>query len=102
MATGVDIVWLVSAFVVGLALAGVHFAGLWWTIRRLPTAKRPALVMLASYVVRVAVTVAGFILIMGGQWPRLVACLVGFVLGRLVLTRVWGPDHTRPRGGEAA
>jgi F1F0 ATPase subunit 2 len=46
-----------------------------------------------SFLVRLAVTLPGFYLGMGGHWERLLVCLLGFVSMRFVLTRVWGPDR---------
>jgi F1F0 ATPase subunit 2 len=38
-----EIVTLVSAGVAGLLLGGFFFGGLWWTVRKGVSAKRPAL-----------------------------------------------------------
>jgi F1F0 ATPase subunit 2 len=38
--------------------------------------------------VRTAMAVAGFHVVSGGQWQRLVACLIGFMLARLLVTRI--------------
>jgi len=44
--------------------------------------------LLASFVVRMAVTVAGFYFVGDGHWQRLLAALLGFVVARIVVTRV--------------
>jgi F1F0 ATPase subunit 2 len=77
---------LVLAWMAGGLLGGVFFGGLWWTIRRGLTSKRPAAWFLGSLLLRMGVTVIGFYLVGRGDWQRLVGCLVGFVMARLVVT----------------
>ena len=52
-----------------------------------------------SLLLRVSIALAGFYLVSGGQWKRLMLCLVGFVMARFVvmwLTRPTGEDQSRP------
>lgn len=79
------------ALVAGAALGVFYFGGLWWTTQRIIAASNPALLAFASFVVRTVVTLAGFYLVAGGQWVRLIVCLAGFLLARTVLVRRWGP-----------
>lgn len=88
---------LVLAAFAGLALGLFYFGGLWYTVRRLSAARRPWLLVLGSYVVRLVVTVVGMYLVMAGDWKRLVACLAGFLLARIVLTRRLGPAAGEPQ-----
>ena len=83
-----------ALLVMGGALLGVWFyGGLWWTARRVPGMRHPALLVLGSLVVRTVVTLAGFYLLMDGDIRRLAATLVGFIAMRFLWT--W---HGRPRG----
>lgn len=84
--------WLTLApvFVAGLLLGALFFGGLWWTVRKGLVSTRPALWFLGSLVLRMVIAVGGFYLVSGGQWQRLLACLVGFVLARLLVTAVTG------------
>jgi len=82
---------LVSAGVAGLLLGVIFFGGLWWTVRKGVSARRPALLFLGSLVLRSAVTVAGFYVVGDGHWQRLLACLLGFVIARFMVTRLAGP-----------
>jgi F1F0 ATPase subunit 2 len=86
---------LVFAFLGGAGLGVFYFLGLWWTVQKLPSARSPALLSLASFAVRTAVVLTGFYFIMGGQWERLMACLVGFVGARIVLLRRLKPRTHR-------
>ena len=87
-----EIPWLLVAFVVGAVLAVIRFTGLWLTVKRLPRARHPAAFTLSSHFVRLLVTLGGFVVVAwGGHWPRLIAGLIGFIVGRMVLTRILGP-----------
>ena len=83
---------ILMAGAVGLALGGFFFGGLWWTVRRGLTARQPALWFLGSMLLRTAATAAGFYAVCRGHWDRALACLAGFIVARLVVTRL-----TRPR-----
>jgi F1F0 ATPase subunit 2 len=81
------------ALVAGIALGLIHFGGLWWTVRQVPTARRPGTLLLVSFVIRTAVMLAGTFWVMDGRWERLAACMVGFLVARVILTRRWGPEY---------
>ena len=76
----------VMALLAGTALGLVFYAGLWWTVRRAPTFRRPGLSVLASLLLRMSVTLGGFYLVAGEDWARLLLCLMGFVLARAAVT----------------
>lgn len=79
---------LVLTALAGSALGALYFGGLWWTVRRSLASTRPALWMLISGVVRLGVALTGFYLLGGGHWETMLACLVGFMVGRAVVTRL--------------
>jgi F1F0 ATPase subunit 2 len=69
----------------GLALGLVYFGGLWWTVRRVPTWRRPERALLASFVARALLALPAFAaLALHGPVP-LVAALVGFLVARAAL-----------------
>jgi F1F0 ATPase subunit 2 len=86
-------VTLVLAWVWGLLLGVMFFGGLWWTVRTGISSPWPALWLLGSLLLRMSVVLAGFYYVSRGQWERLVMCLLGFVMARLVVTWL-----TRPSG----
>jgi hypothetical protein len=46
-----------------------------------------------------SIALAGFYFVSGGHWERLLLCLVGFVIARLVVTWLTRPSedsHSRP------
>ncbi len=90
-----QVVHLILAFTAGLAVGLFYFGGLWLTVQRLSQARHPGVLAAASMLVRTGLTLLAFYLIMAGRWERLLACLVGFFLMRLVLVRRLGPDRRR-------
>lgn len=75
----------------GALLGSVYLGALWWTVRRLPAARRPGLLLVASLAVRLTLLLGGLGWVADGRWPVLAAGVVGFVLVRTVLVRRWGP-----------
>lgn len=79
---------LALALVTGVLLGLMFFGGLWWTILKGVSSERPALWFFGSLLLRMSITLAGFYLIARGGWERLLLCLLGFVMARLVVTRL--------------
>lgn len=82
---------LALASVAGALLGGVFFGGLWWTVRKGVSSRRRALWFGGSLVLRMAIVLAGFHVVGGGHWERLLACLLGFAVARFAITRLTGP-----------
>lgn len=76
------------ALAAGVLLGAVFFGGLWWTIRRGVASKRPAIWFVGSMLLRTCIVVLGFYLVSGGNWQRLLASLFGFIIARLIVTRL--------------
>ncbi len=81
-----DVLTLTLSWAAGLVLGGIFFGGLWWTIRKGVASPRPALWFLGSAVLRMGIALAGIYFVSGGQWQRLLACLMGFIIARLAVT----------------
>jgi len=79
---------LLMALVAGLLLGAMFFGGLWWTVQKGVSSKRPALWFVGSLLVRTSIAPAGFYFIARGHWQRLIVCLIGFVVARLIVTRL--------------
>ena len=79
---------LAFALVVGLVLGAIFFGGLCWTVRKGVTSNHAALWFLASMVVRMSIVLTGFYFVGRGDWQRLVACLVGFIIARHIVMRI--------------
>jgi F1F0 ATPase subunit 2 len=90
---------LALSLVAGEALGVIFFGGLWWTIRKGVSSKQPAVWFFGSLLLRMAIALVGFYFIGRGHWHRVVMCLLGFVIARLVitwLTRSAGENQARP------
>lgn len=79
---------LIGAFLAGVVLGGIFFGGLWLTVRRSLSSAGLSLWLIGSFTLRMAIALAGFYVVFAGDWQRLIACLLGFVLARLMVTRV--------------
>ena len=88
-----DTLGLVLALVTGGLLGGMFFSGLWWTIQKGVSSKRPALWFLGSLLLRTSITLAGFYFIAQGHWERLLLCLLGFAIARPIVTRLTRPTQ---------
>ena len=72
----------------GMLIGGVFFGGLWWTVQKGVTARQPALWFGLSLLLRTGITLAGFYWVAGADWKRLLLCLSGFIIARLIVTRL--------------
>lgn len=76
----------------GVWLAGclfgvIFFGGLWWTVRKVLFSKCPSLWILTSLLLRTSITLIGFYFVSVNNWKRLLICLLGFVMVRIVISR---------------
>jgi F1F0 ATPase subunit 2 len=91
-----ELLALAFAWVAGLVLGAFFFGGLWWTVHKGVASKQPAVWFFVSLLLRMCVALFGFYFVSGGRWERLLLCLLGFVIARLVvawLTRSSGASH---------
>lgn len=79
---------LILPFAAGILLGALFFGGLWWTLQKGVTSPHLVLWLLGSLLLRMSITLAGFYFVSGGQWERLLACLLGFVVARMIVTRL--------------
>ncbi len=77
--------FLLCALLDGIGLGALFYGGLWWTLRRSLSSASIALWLPASFVLRTAVALAGFWFVADGEWPRLLACLLGFFIARITV-----------------
>jgi F1F0 ATPase subunit 2 len=79
---------LVPSLVTGVLLGAMFFGGLWWTVQKGVSSKRSALWFFGSLLLRTSIALAGFYFVSGSHWERLLLCLLGFVIARLIVTRL--------------
>lgn len=89
-----EIVALTLALAAGLALGAMFFGGLWWTVRKGIASPVPALWFLGSMLLRTGLALAGFFYASAGEWRRLLACLAGFVIARILVMRLMPAQWT--------
>jgi F1F0 ATPase subunit 2 len=81
------------ALAAGVLLGAMFYGGLWWSVRRAVSSKRVALWFAGSVLLRMGLALTGLYFVSGGDWRRLLLCLLGFVMARTAVTRL-----TRPPG----
>jgi F1F0 ATPase subunit 2 len=82
-----DTLALAVAFLAGAGLGAFFFGGLWWTVRKGVTSETPALWFLGSLMLRTSLILAGFYVAAQGHWSRFAACLLGFLIARVIVVR---------------
>jgi F1F0 ATPase subunit 2 len=80
---------------IGVLLGLTYFGGLWFTVQRLSTARHPALMAFASFLLRIVLLLFTIYWVMDGRFERLVILLVGFFLARQVLLVRLRPGSSR-------
>jgi F1F0 ATPase subunit 2 len=88
-------IYMVLAFIAGIILGLLFFGGLWLTVKKIVTAKKPALLFLGSLFFRVSITLIGFYYISLGNWQRLLICLVGFIAARYIIIHLTKPGDEK-------
>ena len=81
---------LLVVFMAGMALGAFYFLNLWRTLSKMTTEPNPTALMITNFVLRMAVVLTGFFLIMAGRWERALAAMLGFLLMRQILVRSLG------------
>ena len=83
-----DTLVLMLAWIAGGVLGAFFFGGLWWSVRKSLASAKPAFWVFGSLLIRTGVTMTGFYFVSGGDWQRMLSCLVGFVMVRQLITRL--------------
>ena len=82
-----NFVTLTLMALIGAVLGAVYLAALWINVQQITRARRPGVVLAIGAAARITFLLGAFYLVTGGDWQRLVACLLGFLLARLIVTR---------------
>jgi F1F0 ATPase subunit 2 len=83
-----DVAILSVSLMAGVLIGAFFFGGLWWTVQKSLTSNNPALWFFGSTLMRTGFAMAGFYFTSRGDWQKLLACLLGFVIARVVVTRL--------------
>src|SRR5512135_370678 len=85
-----DLLLLVLAALAGMLLGAMYFGGLWWTVKKGLASPRPAQWFIVSLLLRLGLALLGFYFVAGDDWKKLLACLLGFVIARVIVIRLTG------------
>lgn len=92
-----EVLGLLPAVFIGIALGVLFFGGLWFTVRKGLDSKNATLIFMGSLVVRMVIVLLGFYYVGADNWQKMMACLGGFLIARIVITRVTKKDRqTKP------
>jgi len=80
-----EILYGLLAFITGLILGVLFFAGLWYTVQQAVKARYPAIWFLGSFMIRFGTVLTGFYFVGAGDWLRFLICLVGFITARFII-----------------
>jgi F1F0 ATPase subunit 2 len=85
-----DLMPLAAALLAGMLLGAMYFGGLWWTVKRALASRWPARWFAVSVLLRLGLALSGFYFVAGADWKRLLACLIGFIIARVIAIRLNG------------
>jgi F1F0 ATPase subunit 2 len=88
---------IVFACAVGVLIGIFFYGGLWFTVRALATTRWPVLLAIGSFWIRTLISVLAFYVVMGRDWRNALAWLVGFALGRVIVSLVLPDAGGRPQ-----
>lgn len=83
-----EILNLFLSLIAGFLLGTVFFGGLWWTVQKGLSSRKPAFWFLGSLLIRISIVIAGFYFVSDGHWERLLICLFGFFVMRHIIVRL--------------
>lgn len=82
-----NIYFIILSLSVGLIIGTLFFCGLWWTVKKAMNSKNPAIWFIGSIIMRFGVTLMGFYFVSNHHWERMVICLAGFFISRVIIIR---------------
>jgi len=79
--------FLILSPVAGFVMGILFFGGLWFTVRRGLASQNQVLWFLGSLLLRTGIVLVGFYFFGAGHWERMLLCLLGFIIARIVVKR---------------
>ncbi|MEJ2717993.1 MAG: ATP synthase subunit I [Deltaproteobacteria bacterium] len=95
---GMPFTQLLQALALGLGCSALYFLGLWYTVHRIPSARRPTFLVLSSFFVRIGLLLPAIYWVMDGHLEGLVVCMLAFMLVRNLSARSVLKSVQRPFG----
>ena len=81
-----EVISLIPALLGGIVLGILFFGGLWYTVRIGLRSKRSGLIFMGSLIIRMAIVLLGFYFVGGNNWQKMLVCLGGFLIARIVIS----------------
>ncbi|GAB2694330.1 ATP synthase subunit I [Aliiglaciecola sp. 3_MG-2023] len=79
---------MLFALVAGVILGSSFFYSLWFTVQKGLQSPHPERWFIGGFVLRMSITLVGFYFISNQQFWLLILCLLGFLIGRVIINRV--------------
>jgi len=79
---------MITSLTAGTVLGLMFYGGLWITVQSLMTTRHPVALSFGSYLLRLVLMLTGFALVARTGWQNALACLAGFALGRVIVSRM--------------
>jgi F1F0 ATPase subunit 2 len=87
---------MLVALPIGAGLGLIFFGGLWLTVVRIPSNRRPHLLLAGSFLLRLAVVLAGFYLLTPLGWQAMMIAMASLLITRQVMLRIKGRPQCKP------
>lgn len=72
-------------FLVGIILGAIFFGGLYWTVKKLNEVKNPSLLIVFSFLLRVAVLLIGLYYVSQNGFQGVLLSLLGIIIIRYIM-----------------
>lgn len=83
---------LLFSFISGFSLGCIFFCGLWFTVTKMINSRYPVFLVFISGILRLGITTLGFYSVTAldneGKLVRLATSLVGFLIARIMVTKM--------------
>ncbi len=80
-----EMLYMLLVLIGGIILGTIFFGGLWLTVKRAMSSKIPGLLFMSSFFFRTGIALIGFYTLASGSWKRMLTCVLGFIVGRLLI-----------------
>lgn len=87
-----EVINLLPALFAGIILGVLFFGGLWYTVRLGMRSNKSSVIFIGSFILRMAIVLLGFYYVGANNWQKMLACLGGFLIARMVITRIQKKD----------
>lgn len=91
-----EIMYPLAVFAAGFALGILFFGGLWLTVKKALSSRRPALWFIGSLLIRVSIALIGFYYLAQGSWKNLLISVSGFIIARTIIIYVTKSIDEKP------